>query len=335
MMIEGLKRLLGTCYHWGLRLHRSLYRLGWCSVFSPPISTVVVGNASVGGSGKTPVVMALAQHLEMRGFKVGVVTRGYGGSSKGPVPVQAGVSSEAVGDEALLIRKAIVGPVVVGRSRVSSIRYLLEKWPSSREGGGLDFVISDDGLQHWALRPTLAVLVVDARRYFEENHLLPFGRLREPLQEVLKRVRMVLIKPDFQKGSTLTARVLQSLKEQVHDVVWVGVLAARLLPPSGTTWTDWQGSLVHAVAGIGDPEQFFEGLEQEGLHIARTPFPDHYAHLSAALRHLQRPAHWVLMTEKDAVKCPGWSQWPGRWGVVGLETVLPEEGIDFLLSACR
>lgn len=248
----------------------------------PPVPVIVVGNLAVGGSGKTPLVIWLAEALRARGHRVGIVSRGYGGN--GPFPLYVGVQTDPVacGDEPALIARQTGLPVVVGPDRVAALLRLVEQ--------GVDVVVSDDGLQHVALPRTVEIVVVDAQRGHGNGHCLPVGPLREPLSR-LHAVDFVVSNGDQLPGSVpmvLQPRVFRRVGDPQIELSPDGFMACH-------------GARVSAVAGIGNPSRFFATLRQLGFVPAEHPFPDHH-HYSVAELALPSP---VVMTSKDAVKCAG------------------------------
>jgi tetraacyldisaccharide 4'-kinase len=245
-----------------------------------PSPVVVVGNLSVGGTGKTPLVCWLTARLKERGFKPGVVTRGYGGSSANVQLVDLSADPNIVGDEPLLLARRSGAPVAVGRDRPAAAQLLMN--------AGCDVVVSDDGLQHYALARDCEIVVVDGDRRFGNGRLLPAGPLRESKQR-LGRVDAVVLNG----GAAPLEGTLRMRLEAQEALSLIGGAAKPL--------QEFAGVSVHAVAGIGNPERFFNMLRSFGIEVVAHPLPDH-ARLQAADISFPdgRP---VLMTEKDAVKC--------------------------------
>jgi tetraacyldisaccharide 4'-kinase len=253
------------------RLRRSV-RLG-CPV-------VVVGNLSVGGTGKTPLVCWLVTHLTERGYKPGIVTRGYGGSSRDVRRITPTDDARLAGDESILLARRTRAPVAIGRDRPAAAQLLL--------GGGCDVIVSDDGLQHYALARDCEVVVIDGDRRFGNGWLLPAGPLREAPGR-LKIADAIVVNG----GRPLLAGALSMRLDAKHAVALRG---GEVRPLRAFT-----GSSVHAIAGIGNPERFFNMLRSLGIEVCGHPFADH-APLSA--RDIDfGDGKSVLMTEKDAVKC--------------------------------
>jgi tetraacyldisaccharide 4'-kinase len=270
-------------------IRRGLYRAGVLQAERVSVPVVVVGNLTVGGTGKTPVAAWLAQQLGLRGYRVGIVLRGYGGRTVGGSRVVTPDSDPAeVGDEAVL--HALRGPqvVVVGADRVAAARRAAE--------AGIDVVVCDDGLQHVRLARDVEIAVVDAARGFGNGQLLPAGPLREPparlaqVDAVVRTERRTGGAPRVAPRGPLTV----TARLQLGDAVNLGSGERRPL-------ADFRGRPVEAVAGIGHPAAFFDGLRAAGLAVESHALADHAALDPAALPFAAGAT--VLMTEKDAVKC--------------------------------
>jgi tetraacyldisaccharide 4'-kinase len=271
-----------------------------------PVPVVVVGNIAVGGTGKTPFVIWLVERLREWGWKPGVVSRGYGGRAREwPQRVQPGSDPALVGDEPVLVARRAGCPVVVGPDRVAAARALLD-------GGGVDIVVSDDGLQHYRLWRDLEIAVVDATRGLGNGRLLPAGPLREPASRLGEVALVVANGP----GWTTPAGRQVTMRLVAWQVEALDGSGGRLL-------ADFAGQTVHAVAGIGNPARFFAMLSQQGIGLVVHPFPDHHAFARADLEFGDGLP--VLMTEKDAVKCRAFGA-PGHW-VVPVEARLEPDSI--------
>jgi tetraacyldisaccharide 4'-kinase len=252
------------------------------------VPVIVVGSIVAGGTGKTPLTRALAAALTQAGWRPGIVSRGYGGSNTGPRAVRPGDDPAVVGDEPLLLAADVL-PVWIGRDRVAAARSLLAAHPDR------DVVLADDGLQHYALRRDFEIAVVDKTRGFGNGRLLPAGPLREPrtrLEQVDAVVRLVAgdVPPELRGDGRETAMNYEPLP-------WRNV--AR--PDATPNPVAWRAGMIHAVAGIGDPERFFDLLRRLGFDPVCHAFPDHHRYTRADL--VFPDAEAVLMTEKDAVKC--------------------------------
>ncbi|MFC4526469.1 tetraacyldisaccharide 4'-kinase [Dyella halodurans] len=296
---------LAVLYGVAMRWRRVLYRLGLLKQVRLPVPVVVIGNLSVGGTGKTPVTIAVAEVLRRRGYTPGVVSRGYGGSQVEPMLLDAAPDPARVGDEPCLIRASDVA-VAVGRDRPAAARLLLD--------AGCDVVIADDGLQHYALARDVEICVIDGVRRFGNGRLLPAGPLREPLS----RLQQV----DFRisNGGVLAPG---DVPMQLQ-----GGLVRALADDHVKPLSDFAGQTVHAVAAIGHPQRFFASLRTQGITVVEHAFPDHHAFMAADLAFADGRA--VLMTEKDAVKCRGFAQ--AHWWAVPVRAVLPPVFYDDLVA---
>jgi len=241
---------------------------------------VVVGNVSVGGTGKTPLVCWLVAHLSERGYKPGIVTRGYGGSSRDVRRITAADDPAVVGDESILLARRTGAPVAIGRDRPAAAQLLV--------GDGCDVIVSDDGLQHYALARDCEVVVIDGDRRFGNGWLLPAGPLREAPGRLRDADAVVV-----NGGRALLQGALSMRLEAKTAVALRGGAVQPLRAFAGTS--------IHAVAGIGNPERFFNMLRSRGIEVLGRPLPDH-AHLT--LEDIEfGDDKSVFMTEKDAVKC--------------------------------
>lgn len=282
-------------------LRRRLYRRGWLASVRLPVPVLVVGNLSVGGTGKTPLTIALAEALRERGFRPGVVSRGYGGTERGPARLGEQPDPARFGDEPCLIR-ADGTPVAVGRDRPAAARLLID--------AGCDVVIADDGLQHYRLCRDVEICVINGSRRFGNRRLLPAGPLREPLAR--------LVGVDF--------RVCNGGHAEAGEVPMrlEGGMARALGDGAVRPLDAFRGQRVHAVAGIGHPMRFFDDLRARGIEVVAHPFPDHHAYAAGDLDFGDDAP--VLMTEKDAVKCAAFAP-PQAWAVP-VRAVLPEAFFD-------
>jgi tetraacyldisaccharide 4'-kinase len=270
---------------------RHLYAKHWRKSTRISSPVVVVGNLTVGGTGKTPLVCWLVARLIDRGFKPGVVTRGYGGSAGKVRLIDSFDDPKVVGDESILLARRTGAPVAIGRNRPAASQLLVN--------AGCNVVVSDDGLQHYALARDCEIVVVDGDRRFGNGWLLPAGPLREPKARLAAADAIVV-----NGGRALLDGALSMRLEAKSVLSLIGGVVRAL--------DEFAGRSVHAVAGIGNPERFFNMLRAHGIEVAGHPLPDH-AHLRAADISFadERP---VLMTEKDAVKCAGIAG-PHHWYV--------------------
>ena len=261
---------------------RAAFKNGLIKVYRPPVPVVVVGNISVGGTGKTPLCIWLARKLLSYGYKPGIICSGYGGKTDfWPQQVRPDSDWVVVGDEAILIARQVDGmPVAVGPSRVDSIEALLAMHE-------IDIVISDDGLQHYSLDRDIEIAVIDGVRRLGNGRCLPSGPLREPHRR-LQDVDMIVCKGIAGRGEYPMKFTAHFLKSVTNPGEQIGV-------------SEFATRTVHAVAGIGNPESFFALLRGLGFELHEHEFPDHYALTSDDLSFDDDLP--VIMTEKDAVKC--------------------------------
>ena len=267
-------------------LRSKILKLYFRQSFEVPV--IVVGNLTVGGVGKTPLVMALTAHFKARQLKVGIVSRGYRAKIKQfPYEVNIHDSADLVGDEPLLLAQKTHVPVVIARKRCQAIEYLLQKY-------SCQIIISDDGLQHTAMGRALEIVVIDGCNGFGNGFCLPAGPLREPISR-LKSVDFIFIHGDNNTNIVLDSilahkyRMDLGVKYLLHLTSGVRIAPGVNLPEP-----------IAALAGIGRPERFFDSLRALGYVFNAYSFPDHYAFISSDLNFTEKT---VLMTEKDAVKC--------------------------------
>jgi tetraacyldisaccharide 4'-kinase len=246
-----------------------------------PVPVIIVGNITLGGTGKTPLVIWLVHFLVKAGYRPGIVTRGYGGTRRnGPIGVGIDFDPAEVGDEPVLLARRSGVPVVVDTDRPRGARFLIRQY-------SCDVVVSDDGLQHYALQRDFEIALIDGARRLGNGRCLPAGPLREPAPR-LRSVDALIVNGPPQEGEwgmTLVAMGFQRVGE-----------LQTLAPVS-----QFRGQRVHAVAGIAHPQRFFEQLRRLGLEVIEHPFPDHHPYQSEDLRF--NDALEIIMTEKDAVKC--------------------------------
>jgi len=273
-------------------LRRQAYRFGLLSSFRMPVPVMVVGNISVGGTGKTPLVIWLAQHLKAAGFHPLIISRGYAGNVSAAIK-EVGPQSDPlmVGDEPLLMSRRTGVPVWVGRHRARVAQAGLAKYPDC------NVIISDDGLQHYALQRDIEIAVVDATQWFGNGQLLPAGPLREPVSRLAK-VNALVINGGRADEDGFSMHLVSS------------DLYSLEMPSNTCPINAFANNAVHAVAGIGNPQRFFAQLKSKGLEVIEHPFPDHYDFQPADLAFGDNLP--VVMTEKDAVKCAAFAQ-PGWW----------------------
>ncbi|HEY4375005.1 MAG TPA: tetraacyldisaccharide 4'-kinase [Burkholderiales bacterium] len=298
-------------------LRRGLYRAGFLKSERLPVPVLVVGNLTVGGAGKTPLTIALAQAFAACGYHPGVISRGYGGNAgaAGDAPREVRVDSTPaqVGDEPLLIRR--VCPVFVGRRRAAAGRALLAAYPQT------NLIITDDGLQHYALARDAEVAVFDTRGA-GNGCLLPAGPLREPLSRKVDAVVFngdpINTVPGMGWRMDLRPGSLYRLDEPSQQCAAADFGATH-------------GTAVAAIAGIGNPARFFSTLRGLGLKIEEHAFPDHHPYAASELAAI--PAPLIVMTEKDAIKCAQFRD-PRVW-VLPVAAQFDAGLVDLLLEKLR
>jgi len=276
--ISLLYLLLLTC-------HKLLYQLHLkkITIFSVPV--IVVGNITVGGTGKTPLVIKLAKLLTEQGFTPGIISRGYGGSNRKPLVVTSHSNCDLVGDEALVIARNVNCPLVITPQRVTAAQKLINEFKC-------DVILSDDGLQHYALGRTVEIAVIDGENRYGNGFCLPAGPLREPLSR-LKKVNFIVVNSGKANSGEYEMQIVPDKFYQIdHDV-------AKYI-------TEFVGQKIHAVAALGNPQRFFNFLRSLNLDIIEHPFPDHYRFNAQDFSFADNSP--VVMTEKDAVKCEGFAK---------------------------
>jgi len=257
------------------------YKKGWLKSTRLSVPVIVVGNITVGGTGKTPVVIWLAELLKAAGYSPGVISRGYGGiASSWPQQVREDSDSRVVGDEAKILARRTACPVAVGPNRADSAQALIDYHQC-------DIIISDDGLQHYALQRDIEIALVDGERRYGNGYLLPAGPLREP-EDRLKTV-------DFVICNGLANKNEHSLKVAGTEAVSVLDESKKVLLES------FIQTPCHALAGLGNPSRFFSHLKKFNVPFDAHIFPDHFTYNKVDISFDDEKP--VLMTEKDAVKC--------------------------------
>ncbi len=301
-------RALATLYAGAMALRRKAYARGWLRKRHPGVPVVVVGNIVAGGSGKTPLTIAIVERLRAAGWTPGVASRGYGRDEAHIARwVEPGNDAALVGDEPLLIAARTGAKLRVDRDRLAAAKALAE--------AGCDIVVCDDGLQHYALARDIEIEVQDARRRYGNGRLLPAGPLREPVE----------------RAADCTFRVLNfGVADDAHSDAAAGfgewpmrlrVSDARPMQGSrAVPLSAFAGQRVHAVAGIGDPERFFAMLREAGIAVVPHAFADHHAYAADDFAFGSKLP--VLMTEKDAVKCAPFAT--ERYFRVPTDAELPE-----------
>ncbi|RRN78378.1 tetraacyldisaccharide 4'-kinase [Pseudoxanthomonas sp. SGD-10] len=311
-------RLLATVYAAAIALRGRLYRIGLLRRHSVPVPVVVVGNLAAGGAGKTPLTLALVERLRREGWRPGVASRGYGRADTAPRWVLPETPVEQGGDEPVLIARRAAVPVRVDRDRAAAARALVE--------AGCDVVVCDDGLQHYRLERDVEIEVIDGARRYGNGRMLPAGPLREPAERGRRcDFRVVNLghggaaasAPGTGRAAERPAACATGFGE------WPMYLRTRsVLPLAGgrpRPLAAFAGLRVHAVAGIGNPERFFDTLRAAGIGVVPHAFADHHAYQPADLEFGNDLP--VLMTEKDAVKCAAFAD--ERCHAVPVDAELP------------
>jgi tetraacyldisaccharide 4'-kinase len=295
----ALLRPLESLYRRVVDKKRARFVAGEGDIYQAPVPVIVVGNITVGGTGKTPLILWMIEHCRSRGLKVGVVSRGYGARPPSfPWRVMPEQSAAQAGDEPLLIVRRTGVPLMIDPDRSQAARALLAQEP-------LDLILSDDGLQHYRLARDLELVLIDAARGLGNRRCLPAGPLREPVER-LQSVDALLYNgaaSDREDGFGF----------QLQPSALVNLLTGERKPVDHFA----QGQAVHAVAGIGNPQRFFNTLE--GLHWRPVahPFADHAVYSAEALAF--QPPLPLIMTEKDAVKCRAFAT--ADWWYLAVEAV--------------
>lgn len=308
----GLLLPLSWLFGGAVRYRRRAFKIGRKPVWRAPVPVIVVGNVTVGGTGKTPLTKALVEKLQAAGWTPGIVSRGYGGITEYPHIVTAEASPAEVGDEPVFLARRTGVPVVVDPNRPSAVQHLLRNFPE------VNVIVSDDGLQHYALGRDIEIVMIDGQRGLGSGWLLPAGPLREPASRIAEADFVVLNGPWLAGGEMpigAATMVLEPGKLQPVNPLDKD----RPLPTLGP---------VHAVAGIGHPPRFFEMLASMGYGPEPHAFPDHHAYQANDLRFT--PSLPIIMTEKDAVKCARFA--PTDSWYVPVEANLPDWFWDNVLA---
>lgn len=328
-------RPLGALFGGLIALRRAAFRAGLLRRTHAGLPVVVVGNISVGGTGKTPLVIWLAQALRARGLRPGLLSRGYRGRAHEVREVHAGDDPAEIGDEPLLLAAAGDWPVVIAPVRSAGAARL--------HALGVDVVICDDGLQHYALARDFEIAVVDAARGLGNGRLLPAGPLREPPSR-LATVDAVVVNGagGWRPGPQIAAEACFAMRLEpgparrpvgVTGVAEAGAdAAAGAIRIEQRSLESFRGAPVHAVAALGNPARFFATLRAAGLTLREHAFPDHHAFRVADLAF--GDALPVLMTSKDAVKCRAFAD-PRLWELPVAARLEPDAGraiVDRIVS---
>ncbi|BBB26097.1 tetraacyldisaccharide 4'-kinase [Amphritea japonica] len=285
-----LLRPLETLFCAIARRRRKAFQKGRRASWTAPVPVVVVGNISVGGTGKSPLVLFLIEQLRQRGYKPGVISRGYRAAPPTtPYFVTAASTSVEAGDEPLMIVRRTGVPLVISPDRVAAAKLLLEQT-------ACDLIISDDGLQHYALNRSVEIAVIDGVRGFGNGRCLPEGPLREPVAR-LDEVDLIVV-----NGASPEQWLQNSYLEKSFTMTLQPGELVRLGDDKHVAADEWSESRqVNAVAAIGNPKRFSATLEALDFSVTFNSFPDHHAYVEKDFNFQQDGP--LIMTEKDAVKC--------------------------------
>lgn len=287
-------------------MRRFCYRYSIFKSYQLPVPVIVVGNITVGGTGKTPLIVTIVEHLKEQGFHPGIISRGYGGkATTWPQEVTATSDPASVGDEPVLLAQRCHCPISVSADRPAAARALLDKHQC-------DVIISDDGLQHYALRRDIEIVVIDAVRRFGNGRCLPAGPLREPAWRITSASFVV---------NNVVSNVVNNAPSADNEYEMTMLLGdAQDLGGAnlGKPLSEFRATTVHAVAAIGNPARFFNQLKNIGIKVVEHPFRDHYGYAARDICFDDELP--VLMTEKDAVKCRKFAQ-AGHWFVPAMAKI--------------
>ncbi len=266
------KRLSGT--------RRWLYQSKILRSHQVKVPVIIVGNITAGGGGKTPMVIWLVNHLKSKGLRPGIISRGHGGKRKvEPMFVTPQANPVATGDEPLLMAQSTQVPVMVGKDRVKAAKQLIAQY-------NVNVIISDDGMQHYALKRDAEIIMIDAQWQTGNNRFIPAGPLREPLDR-MKAADLIVYKGQ--------------MNDHLHYVMTVESIYKLNNPSIQRELSGLRNQKIHAMAGIANPDSFFKLLSKLGLAVIKHPLPDHHQYNESDFNHVGEDL--ILMTEKDAVKC--------------------------------
>ena len=297
-------------------VRRQLYKLGIFKSWQSPVPIIVIGNLSAGGNGKTPLAISLIEALKAKGLKVGLVSRGYGGKSNHyPLILDENTSTKQAGDEPVLIYHRTHVPVAVAPKRVDAVKALLDSHQ-------LDVILTDDGLQHYALARDIEIVVVDGKRLFGNGWWIPAGPMRERRSR-LKSVDLIIINGDSSKDFI----------NQYSDRTFTMQLIPDHVVNLSTNKQCELSALHHiyAIAGISNPKRFFDMLTQMGADLVYTEsFADHQNFTLPLLEKVVGTNQTLLMTEKDAVKCRQFAL--PNWWYLPIDALIPDQVIEKIYS---
>ncbi len=273
-------------------VRRYLYKSGWLKSNRLNVPIIVVGNINIGGTGKTPLVIWIAEQLKLAGYQPGIISRGYGGNVQQATEVLPDSSALTVGDEPVLIAARTCCPVFVSANRIEAGERLLASYPAC------NVIISDDGLQHYRMQRNVEIVVYDGVKEFGNGALLPAGPLREPKSR-LHSVDAVV------SNGLVSNKALGELNP--YQMQLVASDFYNLVDPQNKVQAQaFLQQKILAIAGIGNPQRFFDQLSSMGLQFERRAYADHYLFQAEDFKNID--ADVILMTEKDAVKCRSFAQ---------------------------
>ncbi len=304
---------------------RFLFSTGISTITKVGVPVIIVGNISAGGTGKTPLVIAITELLEKSNKHPGVVTRGYVQSQLQPRTLAPPIISQqetiTASDEAMLMSQRLRAPVFANPDRIAAAQLLLKRYPQT------DVIISDDGLQHYRLGRDIEIAVVDGQRGFGNQQLIPAGPLRESVAR-LKTVDCIVVNGVAKIGLDLAQYGVPVFRMNLGNETFFPLSGGDAISPTQFQ-TIREQKKIHALAGIGNPQRFFDHLKRLGIICAAThPFSDHHAFIRADLNFPD--ADIILMTEKDAVKCQAFAD--NRMWAMRVDALLPAEFDAFILQ---
>jgi len=295
-------------FYFSSSLKKYLYKNGFLKTIKIKVPVLIIGNITLGGTGKTPLALDLIENFLKEGLKPALISRGYGGSANNITEVFEFSNIRAVGDEALLIKAKSKIPVFIGKDRVGAAKILLKKYPET------SIIISDDGLQHHRLARDYEIIVVDSQRQFGNGLIFPAGPLREHISR-LKQVDAVVYKG-------------VSNNSNFYQMEYITKHFKNLLSNKKVIFKDIQDKKIVAITAIGNPESFFSALEGFDLKFKKVIFNDHY--LFNKNDFIKYADYNIVMTEKDAIKCKKFAT--KNFWVLPLETKVDERLFQNILK---
>lgn len=299
-------------------IRKFFYQIGLLRSQNLSVPVIVIGNINIGGTGKTPLVIWLSKQLQMAGYKPGIISRGYGGSTQQVQEVFANSNPKEVGDEPVLLAMRTACPVFVNANRIEAGKALRQAHPEC------DVIISDDGLQHYALQRDIEIVVLDGTKGVGNGALLPAGPLRERISK-LAHVDAIVINGELLKA--LPNSAVATFEMELESSYFYNLLNPNKVSNS----LAFANQKVLAIAGIGNPERFFKQLQRMGLHFTSRAFLDHHAF--RATDFASEAADIILMTEKDAVKCKAFAQ--TNFWVLPVNAVIKSDLMAIILNKLK